>query len=611
MSLADFRRARRATARSIASRLASGNPSPQDIAILRATLALMDYSLSRQGSALAMRRRIEGPTAFMTWQREMIALATRRFVRPLDWPAIRTRYDAYLREAQRWNERARRVRRYEDPYNGLVWIIRANAQELDAIDAMAAGLISWATLHMTDADFPSRPVRSGAVEFLSGRHDLIAALRMAQRQPPDVEVMRVPVRVPPFVEAVEFAIGLIPVVGSMVSAYEAYSGRNLFGYRLSPLERGVLGATVLLPIAGRLVRGGRALYTTERMVRLYGSDARTWSRVLAAGERASARGGALGTIRRAGTELQQTGSVSASLAGEMETLLAALALRSASSPAAVPQRASRAFADLVRRFPALADLDPLAIERVLARGPNVSHMKGQLLEEMLEQRIVTWLRDPAGKAALGLDDVAGDLHFVPGDLVRDARNVQLTDGIIFRVVNGAYEIVAIFECKAGSAAARELRLASGGNALTVYRRGRLSAADEAELLAYARDILRDRQEQAAQAGITISDTIETVLGEISLSELGGQISRDMNRLAPNAVGSGSPAATTLRIAGETRQATLGRRVRFFGVVPGGFNTSGITRELRRLGYNFDIMPMPITARQINDAARRLVSALSQ
>ena len=85
-----------------------------------------------------MRRRIEGPTAFMTWQREMIALATRRFVRPLDWPAIRTRYDAYLREAQRWNERARRVRRYEDPYNGLVWIIRANAQELDAIDAMAA-----------------------------------------------------------------------------------------------------------------------------------------------------------------------------------------------------------------------------------------------------------------------------------------------------------------------------------------------------------------------------------------------------------------------------------------------------------------------------------------
>lgn len=609
MSLADFRRVRRETERSVTLLLASGNPSPQDIAILRATLALMDYSLSRLGSALAMRQRLNGPTAYLTWRRELIEQATRRFVQPLDWPEIAQKYDRYLLEARRWRERAQRERSYEDVYNGLVWIIRTNAQELAAIDAMASELVSWATRHMTDPDFSSNSVRQGVVRFLSGRHDLIAALRMAQRQPPDVERMRVQVRVPPFVEAVEFAIGIIPVIGNVVSAYEAYSGRNLFGYRLSPLERGVLGAAALIPIAGRLIRGGRALYTTERMVRLYGRDARRWSRILAAGERASARGGALGTIRRASTELQQNGTVSASLASDMENILSALALRSGASPSAVPQRASQAFANLVQRFPILADLDPLAIERVLARGPNVNHMKGQLLEELLEQRIVTWLRDPAGKAALGLDDVVGELHFVPGDLVRDARNVQLTDGIIFRVINGAYEIVAVFECKAGRAAARELRLASGGNALTAYRRGRMSAENQRELLAYARDILRDRQEAAAQAGATISDTIDTILGEISLSELGGQIRRDMNRLAPNAGGSATPATTTLRIAGETRQTTLGRRVRFFGVVPGGFNTNGIERELRRLGYNFDIMPMPISSRQINDAARRLAAAL--
>src|SRR4030095_12523906 len=53
-----------------------------------------------------------------------------------------------------------------------------------------------------------------------------------------------------------------------------------FGYKLPVSERAILGASSLLPLAGRLVKGGRALYTESRLVALYGRDAAAWSRTL-------------------------------------------------------------------------------------------------------------------------------------------------------------------------------------------------------------------------------------------------------------------------------------------------------------------------------------------
>ncbi len=103
----------------------------------------------------------------------------------------------------------------------------------------------------------SMSARAGLATMLSERPDIVMLVPLAQNAPLDSEVRNVPVDRPAVVEALSLAIALIAVVGNAVAAYEAYTGEDIFGYSLTDLERGILGASVLLPIAGRLVKGGR------------------------------------------------------------------------------------------------------------------------------------------------------------------------------------------------------------------------------------------------------------------------------------------------------------------------------------------------------------------
>lgn len=58
------------------------------------------------------------------------------------------------------------------------------------------------------------------------------------------------------------------------------------------------------------------------------------------------------------------------------------------------------------------------MERILLKGPNLNHLKGQLLEELLESRIVPWLKQRWGGLALALDVPAGkELEFIPGYII--------------------------------------------------------------------------------------------------------------------------------------------------------------------------------------------------
>jgi hypothetical protein len=54
----------------------------------------------------------------------------------------------------------------------------------------------------------------------------------------------------------EMAILTIPVVGEIVLAVEAITGRSMFGEKLSTTERVVAGVAALLPVAGGLVAKG-------------------------------------------------------------------------------------------------------------------------------------------------------------------------------------------------------------------------------------------------------------------------------------------------------------------------------------------------------------------
>lgn len=494
-----------------------------------------------------------------------------------------------------------RYRSVVDRENGRSYLFRENPLVLSIMQVIATELVRWFDEYPVDRDFYSRgwylkwSARAGMGLFLKERPDIVALLRIAQTLPLDTEVREVPIDRPLVVEVVELAIGLVPVFGSIVAAYEAYMGRDLFGYRLTDVERGILAATVLLPLAGRVVKGGRVLYTEARLVRLYGQDAAAWSRTLAAGGRATANGPALRAIERAEAAVRVQQRLGSALAREAADALPKLVRGAPSASTAVDQVVIDLFRDLSRQHEILTSLDDFAMRRILEKGPNVDHLKGQLLEELVESRVVPWLRDRAGSYALGVQTGGKQLEFIPGHLIRDAAGRQITDGILGYRNNGVMEIVAMFEAKAGRRAARELSIASGSISS-------LSQAERAELRAYAKDVLREQRAVAQEAGIPFRKTLEEVEREIALSERGGQVRRDIERLAANADGT----LAQIRIGADTVPVQLSpTRTKFFGLLPRDVNPSLIERELRDGGFAFELIGVDINQRDLKSIAAKL------
>jgi hypothetical protein len=75
--------------------------------------------------------------------------------------------------------------------------------------------------------------------------------------------------IPGWQTAIEVVVGFIPIVGQVVGAYEVISGQDMFGNPLSNTERAILGASILLPAAGKIYKGGKALYTVDKFTKLY------------------------------------------------------------------------------------------------------------------------------------------------------------------------------------------------------------------------------------------------------------------------------------------------------------------------------------------------------
>jgi hypothetical protein len=407
-----------------------------------------------------------------------------------------------------------------------------------------------------------------------------------------VEASDIPVDRPAMVEAVEFAVGLIPVIGSVVAAYEAWSGEDLFGYKLTDLERGIIGASVLLPTAGRLAKGGRALYTEARLVSLYGRDAAAWSKAIGASGKGAAEHQALEAIAKADRALRSQKSVTGALAKEAAAAVPTLTKGSAAVASTVDQAVIDLLLELRTAHPALSTLDELALERVLAKGPNVDHLKGQLLEELIESRLVPWLGTREGGFALGIAVPAGKkLEFIPGHLVRDAAGRQISDGLLVYRDGEKLVIAAVFEAKAGKNAARELSLKKGGMSS-------LTEAERLELRANAKDVWLEQRDAAKAAGQPFKKTIEDVEKEYALSELGGQVRRDVERLADGA---------TIRVGSQEMAVVISpTKTKFFGVIPRDVKAATIETQLKDSGFTYEILGVDVAAAKLKEIAAGLV-----
>ncbi|WP_440604603.1 pre-toxin TG domain-containing protein [Bacillus sp. GB_SG_008] len=484
-----------------------------------------------------------------------------------------------------------------DPDTGRSYLVQMSQYIPGILQTIAKELLIWFQKQEFNAIFSSLSPEAGLRLMLSERPDLVALLRLAQTLPYDTEISETPIQPSTIEVMVELAIGLVPVVGNVVASFEAYTGRDLFGYRLTNLDRGVLGACILLPLAGRLVKGGKALYTESRLMALYGRDARDWTRILSATRRASADEKFLETLKKAEASVRAQQKLEPQLATDAATLLSQLIRIGGGTSSTVDQRVIDFLKKMSVKYPILSNLDGYAMQRILEKGPVVDHLKGRLLEELIESRVVPWLQKRTGPASLGVTAQGKKLEFFPGHIIRDAKKGELTDGMIGFHNNGVLEIVAIFEAKAGQRGARELSSASGSFSS-------LTQEERLELRAYAKDVLEEEQELAQQKGIPFNRSLEEIEREIILTEKGGQIRRDIERLVADANGN------LPQIYVGTQQIPVRftpNKAKIFCVLPKDVNSANIERQLAaELIPNFEIIGVDIGASDLDTISKEMV-----
>jgi hypothetical protein len=620
--LGPFRRIFRDTRDSLARELAEGNFRPLDIAIRRFQIAVMELQLRDSPNFVTSfvddpRTRYSAPEM---WRRHVLGKAE-ELVMPSkrDPEKFRQKMDDYLQRGHQMILRVHAAARYYT--NHEVITIRENDAAKATITAIAHALQKSANFHQYDFDFLEVSVDAGVRRLLtSERLDLLIALRLATSVPGDVSVMPLPkpAQRPFFVAVIETAISFIPFVGTAVMAYEVSTGQDLFGYKLTDTERGIMAACVFLPMVSRIIKEDRALYSASRMERLYGGTEAQWSRSLAMSERIAAQDKGFIRLKTAQQTLASGGRLSQTAVAEVGDLLEKIAVAKADQavPSVLSKRAVDAFDALVAHNPRFAELDANAIERI-ARLGSESKLQGQLLEELGYNRFALWLNDPAGKAALGLEHVAGRIEYIPGYLIRtpgarlkNMKPGQVTmiegmDGLlVVREGGNQYRVVGVVQDKAGQMAARGL---TQGNA------GRLTADEMTEVRAYAEDLFRDAQDVAKKNGTPVNTSVDEIIKELTAVRGSGQFASDIERLSSVRFFFGGEEVTLLFQPKQTK---------FFAVVPSDVNPSKIpdpTRpgssvdifsEARKIGIsNLEVIGFGVKQKELRDGAEVLAKAL--
>ena len=104
---------------------------------------------------------------------------------------------------------------------------------------------------------------------------------------------------------------------------------------------------------------------------------------------------------------------------------------------------------------------------------------------------------------------------------------------------------------------------------------------------------------AKAAGKTYKKAIEDVEKEFIQSEWGGQVRRDIERLADDA---------TVRIGAQEYVVKLSpTKTKFFGVLPRDVKAASIEAQLKQSGFNYEILGVDISAGKLKDIASSLTS----
>ncbi|KAL9048656.1 MAG: hypothetical protein Q9206_005917 [Seirophora lacunosa] len=422
-------------------------------------------------------------------------------------------------------------------------------------------------------------------------------------------------------ELVELSISFIPVVGSAVTLYEVAVGHDLFGNPISPAVRALMAASILVPLAGRFAKAGRPLYSAERLATLLGKtskeEVKMVAKVLEESANASKSLAELHDLAHARSAVFSRAI--AEKTNVADSILVKQATNSVQKMMAARTSPSSFFHTLEasesERLAALTQetLKALRVESKVLDGEalirlfgvqrtkkSLAGVKGQLLEELGENRIMPLLNTPHGALLLGLDNTIGTgvLEFWPGHQLLALSKRQLTDGLIIRrLPDGKISIVAIVEAKSGLQANINELISRGVEKISESRafvaEVRQAVADqvvvwirhEGKRWKSVKDLLRDaRKEKRAMERLAKSHHARE----------NGQFVVDLQRLETD---------KAILYNGSKFDIELDpKNIRLLAIVPLGSSTGRVEKELSRRGLSFTALEVGFDRKRLDEMA---------
>ena len=253
---------------------------------------------------------------------------------------------------------------------------------------------------------------------------------------------------------------------------------------------------------------------------------------------------------------------------------------------------------LTVKFPILRVLDSAALQRVLMTGGKFNNYMGKLMEELFKMWVKNAMKASGGplRYIFHIQRELG-LEYVAGDLIRDAANVEISDGMFIVREGGKATIHAIVEIKGGLSGARELGGVLVKTLRDALKRWSPSARKALKLATNERweEILKD----AADRGVEVTTSKAKVQEEVfrAMQAGKGQIERSALRLKDGA---------TLFINGEPVVVVLAKDVQWFGIIPQGMSAAAYQATkalLATKGFPFFVMTLPgVTKAELDLAA---------
>jgi hypothetical protein len=260
-----------------------------------------------------------------------------------------------------------------DAYEGKVYIWEDNPEVFKVASMMAEAFSDWLNRQTVTKALITSSVDATMADFVKSRPDLLLAFRLVQflpAAPRSYKVYDVPIERSLEAEFVETAISFLPFLGAGVTMWEIYEGHDLFGYRLNDVERAIMAATILVPFAGRFVKGGVAMYSEKRLMTMFGKDLQAWSKTMESSAKVTKEYVVLGPPYRASRILKSHLPVGRDGAKEVAQAVTAYVKAPTGLFRVTKTAASKALVLTQRKFPnvaKLANLDTEAMSRILEK----------------------------------------------------------------------------------------------------------------------------------------------------------------------------------------------------------------------------------------------------